>query len=82
LVPRSTDELVDEIRRYCLAHSHALDTLEGIAWWIAMQRFEEVRAVVHSAVDRLVDEGVLVRYRTQDNVTVFGCCVNKDDSAS
>ena len=81
-VPRSTAELEDEIRRYCIAHPSALDSLNGIAWWVAMQRYEEVRSELGAAVDRLVDEGVLVRYRTQDGATVFGCCVKKDDLVS
>jgi hypothetical protein len=59
-----------------------LDTLDGIAWWVAMQRYEDTLVVLQSAVDQLVEQGVLSRYCTQDGATMYGCCVNKDDSVS
>jgi len=77
-VPRTTLELIAEIRRYCAAHPSALDTLEGIAWWVAMQRYNDVLVEVAEAVDLLVDEGVLVRYRTVGGATMFGCSVQSD----
>jgi hypothetical protein len=78
-VPRFLLDLSDEIRRYCIAHPSALDTLDGIAWWVAIQHYEEVRAQMSAAVDRLVDDGVLIRYRTQDGATMFACSVKDDD---
>jgi hypothetical protein len=74
--------MTDEIRRYCVAHPDALDSLDGIAWWVAMQRYDDVLEELAAVVDQLVDEGVLVRHRTQDGTTVFGCCVKSGDSVS
>lgn len=45
-----------------------------------MQHYEDVRAEVSAAVDRLVDDGVLVRYRTQDGASVFACSLQHNDS--
>ena len=66
-------ELSIEIRRYCATHPNAADTLEGIAWWLAMQRYDDVLHDVQAAVDQLVGDGVLVRYQSKDGVSVFGC---------
>jgi len=79
-VPRSN--IADEIRGYCCAHPDALDSLNGIAWWVAMQRYDDVLDELASVVDALVDEGVLVRHRTQDGTIVFGCCVKSGDFVS
>jgi hypothetical protein len=62
-----------EIRRYCAAHPNAADTLEGIAWWLAMQRYTDVLKEVRDAIDQLVDDGVLMRHQTHDGVSVYGC---------
>jgi hypothetical protein len=71
-VPHTVDELSGEIRRYCAAHPNAADTIEGIAWWLALQRYDDALQEVRNAVDQLVGEGVLVRYQ-KDGVPVFGC---------
>lgn len=73
-VPRTVDELSIEIRRYCAAHPNAADTIEGIAWWLALQRYGEALQEVESAIDHLVGQGVLVKYQTTEGVSVFGCC--------
>jgi len=73
-VPRTADELSVEIRRYCAVHPNAVDTIEGIAWWLALQRYDDALQEVRALVDQLVHDGVLVRYRTQDGASVFGCC--------
>ena len=73
-MPRTVDELSAEIRRYCAAHPNAADTIEGIAWWLALQRYDEALQEVQSAVDHLVGQGVLVKYQTTEGVSVFGCC--------
>jgi hypothetical protein len=65
--------LADEIRRYCAEHPDARDTLEGIAWWLALQRHGETRDELRAAVDSLVAQGLLVQHRLVDGSIVFGC---------
>lgn len=71
---RTADELSVEIRRYCAAHPNAADTIEGIAWWLALQRYDDALHEVRESIDQLVQDGLLVRYQTEDGVSVFGCC--------
>ena len=67
------NELAADIRRYCATHPNALDTVEGIAWWVAIQRYGDMLDDVRAVVDSLVSEGVLVRYLNEDGGCVFGC---------
>jgi hypothetical protein len=67
------DDLSAEIRRYCAAHPNAADTLEGIAWWLAMQRYGDLVDEIRDVVDALVEEGVLVRHDSGEGACVFGC---------
>ena len=69
----STRRVVEEIQRYCAAHPGARDTIEGIVWWVQMQRQEDIRSNVSDAVDWLVAQGALERYQLQDGSEVFGC---------
>lgn len=68
----SITEVADEIKRYSAAHPGVRDTLEGIAWWLAMQRCSETREVLTAAVDLLVEQKFLTSYRLADGTTVFG----------
>lgn len=68
-----------EIRRYCDAHPHALDSIEGIAWWLTWQRFRSTKKRLQLAVDRLVAGGVLKSHRLNDGSMVFGCSQKCDD---
>ena len=81
LLTRSTHELADEIKRYCAAHPGGRDTLEGIAWWLAIQRSSETLEVLSAAVDSLVEQKVLAPYRLLDGTTVFGCPADKGANA-
>ena len=65
--------LADEIRRYCAEHPDARDTIEGIAWWLALQRHGETREELRAAVDSLVAQGLLKVHRLSDGSVVFGC---------
>lgn len=67
-------DVADGIRRYCAAHPNARDTIEGIAWWLAMQRAAESMRRVREAVEALVDEGILERYESGSGALVYGCC--------
>ena len=73
-MPQSIACVSADIRRYCAEHPNALDSVEGIALWVAMQRYGAALAEVREAVDQLVREGVLVRYERNNGDLVFGCC--------
>jgi hypothetical protein len=66
--------VAEEIHRYCVAHPQACDSVEGIAWWVARQRYDETLDEVRAAVDMLVAEGFLVPHNLGDGSTVFACC--------
>jgi len=69
----STPELAAEISRYCANHPGARDTLEGIAWWLAMQRCGDTLDQLRAAVDLLIERKLLVRYHLNDGTAVYGC---------
>jgi hypothetical protein len=73
-VSPSTQRVADEIARYCIAHPDACDSVEGIAWWLARQRYDESLTMVRAAVDVLVADGRLVPHHLSDGSTVFRCC--------
>lgn len=66
-------QLAVEIRRYCDAHPHARDSIDGIAWWLTWQRFSNTRKSLQGAIDQLVAGGVLESHRLTDGSVVFGC---------
>ncbi len=66
-------QIAAELRRYCAAHPHGRDTLEGIAWWLTLQRCNETMDVLSAAVDSLVEQNVLTIHRLGDGTTLFGC---------
>jgi hypothetical protein len=72
-VSPSTQRVAEEIARYCAAHPEACDSVEGIAWWLARQRYDESLTVVRAAVDVLVADGRLVPHHLSDGSTVFRC---------
>jgi hypothetical protein len=72
-VRRSTRQIAEDIRRYCMIHPNARDTVEGITWWVVMQRHEDMKVTVSAAVRWLVQQGLLQQYQLQDGSTVFGC---------
>jgi hypothetical protein len=74
----SAEAIASEIRRYCHAHPQARDTIEGITWWIAMQRYDETRDLVVQAVRLLVERGELHLHKLQDGSEVFACVAQGD----
>lgn len=49
-----------DIRKYLDKRPQAAESLDGITvWWITLQRFEESREVVESAINLLVSEGYI-----------------------
>jgi hypothetical protein len=75
-VQPAIQRVADEIHRYCIAHPDACDSVEGIAWWLARQRYDESLTVVRAAVDVLVADGRLVPHQVGDGSTLFRCCPN------
>lgn len=70
---QSISDVSADIRRYCATHPNALDSVEGIAMWVAMQRHGDVLKQVREVVDQLVHIGVLVKYKRESGEFVFGC---------
>jgi hypothetical protein len=57
------------LRGYIAGHPDAADTLEGIArWWFPAAVVPEA---MRSAVERLVEEGVLRRHRGADGTVIY-----------
>jgi hypothetical protein len=74
-VSEETPDVAEEIRRYCVAHPRARDTLEGITWWVQMQVQNDIRNRVADAVSLLLKEGRLEEHHLQDGSVVYGCRV-------
>jgi hypothetical protein len=74
-------QVAAELKRYCAEHPRGRDTLEGIAWWLTMQRCSETMDVLSAAVDMLVEEKVLTVYRASDGTTLFGCAQSEGPDA-
>jgi hypothetical protein len=72
-VRRSPQHIAAEIERYCAAHPEARDSIEGIAWWVAMQGHQDSLPDVREAVELLVARGSLTAYPLRDGSVVFGC---------
>ena len=70
---RSVQDVAADIRRYCDAHLDACDTLDGIAWWLAIGHSVDEREVVEAAVDYLIEHKQLTPHRLPDGTTLFGC---------
>jgi hypothetical protein len=68
-----TTEVAAEIKRYCAEHPCVCDTLEGIAWWLAMQRYGDTMDDLRAAVDLLVEQKLLEPYRLADGRILFAC---------
>jgi hypothetical protein len=70
---RAAQDIATDIRRYCAANPHARDSIDGIAWWVALQRVEDTRAEFQQAVEWLVAQGLLAAHRLADGSVVFAC---------
>jgi hypothetical protein len=74
--------LTAELSRYCAEHPGARDTLEGIAWWLAIQRSSDTLEELRAAVDVLIERNVLVPHRLTDGRTLYGCSGDADAKAA
>lgn len=70
---RSVQEVAADIKRYCATHPDACDTLEGIAWWLAIQRSADERQLLEAAMNHLVECNVMTSHRLNDGTTLFRC---------
>lgn len=61
-----------EIERYCVAHPGARDTVDGISWWVYLQRQEDLRNSVLAAIELLLARGVLERSVAPDGAELYG----------
>ena len=65
-------DVAAELLAYLSRHPNAADTLEGIMnWWLPRQRYETERPRIESTLDQLVAQGLVVRHRLPDGVTVY-----------
>ena len=68
----AAEDVAREIERYLRNHREAADTVEGIAkWWLQRQRFEDAMETVESALEILVDRGLVERVMLPDNLVVY-----------
>lgn len=81
---RSVQEVAADIKRYCATHPDACDTLEGIAWWLAIQRSADERELLEAAMNHLVECNVMTSHRLNDGTTLFRCsgCASGDPPGS
>jgi hypothetical protein len=63
--------LVEEIRAYHALNPGARDSIDGIVWWITLQRLSFDRADVELAVAWLVSTGDLKSHPLSDGTIVF-----------
>lgn len=66
------DQLGAEISDYLSQHPDAADSLDGIVhWWVARQRFDRSATLVQEALERLVEQGVVRRWRSRDGTCYY-----------
>ena len=52
--------VAEQIERYLERHPSAADSLQGIAtWWVTRQSIRKELPVVHAALQRLAEQGVV-----------------------
>ncbi len=71
----SEDEIVkiaEEIKGYLEKHPHSIDTLDGVAnWWLLRQRYESAVEKVKTALEYLINLGVLEKVERYGNKTLY-----------
>jgi hypothetical protein len=64
---QSADSITRDILSYLAKHPKAQDTLEGIVeWWLLEQKIKRWQAQVQKALDELVEQGLVIRSRSED----------------
>lgn len=65
-------EVAGEIRRYLERSPMAADTLDGIRrWWLQLLRIEEAQAIVETALEVLMKEGLISAETSEHGETVY-----------
>ena len=76
------DMVAEQIARYLESRPNAVDSLDGIVhWWLLKQKIEESSEVVQTAVDALVDEGVVEKIERNGKIFYTSTRQVKSDSA-
>lgn len=66
------NSIAQQVRDYLNAHPKAADTLEGIVgWWLPEEGMRASSGLVQEALDELVAEQELVRYRSADGHVLY-----------
>jgi hypothetical protein len=67
------DDIAERLRGYLDANPDAADTIEGVEqWWLADVTIDQwVRASLERALERLVDEGRLVKRTGADGSVIW-----------
>ena len=72
-----------EIIEYLHLHPYAADTVDGIIhWWLSRQRYETAKSVIQSALDDLVNQGVIDCVEAADATKVFRLSVDRKPQES
>ena len=62
----------EAINRYLAARPNASETVEGIAkWWLLRQRYNDSKVLVQSALDLLIDEGIVAKSVMPDGKVMY-----------
>jgi hypothetical protein len=70
-----TREIALEVRRYLDVHPDAADTAEGILrWWLPARYADASRRTIEAALQLLVAEHAVTRWRIADGSTLYGRC--------
>ena len=73
---RNEEEIASHISEYLQKHTHAGDTLEGIAkWWVMSQQLEVSVTTVQEALAHLEATGDVVEKRGADGRTRYRACL-------
>jgi len=68
-----TEDLVQRIHAYLLAHHNAADSLEGIAqWWFGEEQGVPNLRRVEEALQELINRGVVQKRTNVDGTVLYG----------
>ena len=71
--------LARDILEYLRTHPRAVDTVEGITrWWLHMHARESVCREVESALDSLIEQGLVERIVKADKQAIYRSAEKRD----
>jgi hypothetical protein len=66
------DLIAEDLARYLSEHPHAADTFDGIRrWWLTRIRVEEADIQVRKALEKLVDDRLVVKNELPDGRVLY-----------